>query len=202
MSLERDRGPADQSAAPRPAALRSAEADFDAVYQEHCDFVWRSLRRLGLVESELPDATQEVFLSVFRYWDRFEQRASLRTWLFAIARGVARDHRRARSRRPVEPLQTALVDTRACPLAEVETREAARLVSALLEKMKESKRLVFVLSELEQLPLPEVAEMLGINLNTAYSRLRAARHEFEVALARHRAQRSAATRKDGPKHGA
>jgi len=202
MSLERDRGPADRGAATGPEPPTSPEARFEAVYQEHCGFVWRSLRRLGLAESELPDGTQEVFFSAFRYWDRFEQRASLRTWLFAIARGVTRDHLRASKRRISESLDDALVDARACPLAEVETREAARLVSALLQKLGEPKRLVFVLAELEQLPLPEVAETLGINLNTAYSRLRAARHDFEAALARHRAKHGAAARKDGPKHGA
>jgi RNA polymerase sigma-70 factor (ECF subfamily) len=202
MSLEQDRGPADRGAAIGPATLPSPERDFDAVYQQHCDFVWRSLRRLGLAEDELPDATQEVFLSVFRYWDRFEQRASLRTWLFAIARGVARDHRRASRRRTAQSLDARWVDVRSRPLDEVETREAARLVSALLEKLSEPKRLVFVLAELEQLPLPEVAEMLGINLNTAYSRLRAARQQFEAALGRHRAKQGARARKDGPKHGA
>jgi RNA polymerase sigma-70 factor (ECF subfamily) len=202
MSLEQDRGPADRCAAIGPATLPSPERDFDAVYQQHCDFVWRSLRRLGLAEDELPDATQEVFLSVFRYWDRFEQRASLRTWLFAIARGVARDHRRASRRRTAQSLDARWVDVRSRPLDEVETREAARLVSALLEKLSEPKRLVFVLAELEQLPLPEVAEMLGINLNTAYSRLRAARQQFEAALGRHRAKQGARARKDGPKHGA
>jgi RNA polymerase sigma-70 factor (ECF subfamily) len=172
------------------------------VYQEYCDFVWRSLRRLGLAESELPDATQEVFLSVFRYWDRFEGRASIRTWLFAIARGVARDHRRASRRRGVQCPEDALVDTRACPLAEAESREAAELVCALLDKIHESKRVVFVLAELEQLPLVEVAQMLGVNVNTAYSRLRSARQQFETALARYRARERTVARKDGPKHGA
>ncbi len=184
LTLEQARGPSDSSSVARQAA----GASLDEVYQEHCDFVWRSLRRLGVKEAALADATQEVFLAALRHWQGFEGRASIRTWLFAIARGVARDLRRAQSRRGTECSDEALVDRQPLPAAGAENREAARLVCQLLDKLDEPKRAVFVLADLEQLPLPEVSEALGINLNTAYSRLRAARREFEAALARHRAR--------------
>lgn len=186
LALEQAQGPSESTA----VVQDRAQPSLGEVYEEHCDFVWRSLRRLGVNESALADATQDVFLAALRYWQGFEGRASMKTWLFAIARGVARDLRRAQIRRGTECPDDALVDRQPWPLAEAENREAARLVCQLLDKLDEPKRAVFVLAELEQLPLPEVAEMLGVNLNTTYSRLRAARREFESALARHRARES------------
>jgi RNA polymerase sigma-70 factor, ECF subfamily len=53
---------------------------------------------------------------------------------------------------------------------------------SILETMDEDKRVVFALVELEQLSVPEVARMLDLNLNTTYSRLRLARHAFEIAV--------------------
>jgi len=55
-------------------------------------------------------------------------------------------------------------------------------VLAILDQLDDDKRVVFALVELEQLSVPEVARMLDINLNTAYSRLRLARQAFEVAV--------------------
>ena len=62
------------------------------------------------------------------------------------------------------------------------------MLDALLESMDDEKREAFVLVELEEMSMPEVGEALGINVNTAYTRLRAARRQFEEALARHRAK--------------
>lgn len=162
--------------------------EFDQLYEEHCDFVWRSLRRLGVAEAHLPDSTQEVFLAAFRHWGSFEGRASMKTWLFSIARGIARDYRRSAALRWTEPLDEMVPDARACPAAEAEFREAAALMNTLLNRLEAPKREVFVLVELEQMQLPEVADALGINVNTAYSRLRTARKDFEQALARHQAR--------------
>jgi RNA polymerase sigma-70 factor (ECF subfamily) len=58
-----------------------------------------------------------------------------------------------------------------------------------LAQLDIDKRTVFVLAELEQLSVPEIAEALGINLNTIYSRQRAARAQFDAALRRHRERR-------------
>ncbi len=60
--------------------------------------------------------------------------------------------------------------------------QAAATVVAILQQLDEDKRTVFALVELEQLSIPEVARMLELNLNTAYSRLRLARAAFEAAV--------------------
>ena len=60
-----------------------------------------------------------------------------------------------------------------------------RLLWRLLGELGPLKREVFVLAELEEMTMPEIAEAIGVPLNTAYSRLRVARQEFNDALARH-----------------
>jgi len=138
--------------------------------------------------------TQEVFVVVHKSLGRFEGRSSIRTWLFGIARNVAYRHRRALGRRisvlPGEEraLEIAPDETARAADDMVERAEAARVLDALLDTMEEEKREAFVLVELEEMSMPEVAEALGINVNTAYTRLRAARRQFEEALVRHRAR--------------
>jgi RNA polymerase sigma-70 factor (ECF subfamily) len=169
------------------------DPSLEAIYDEYFDFVWRSLRRLGIPDAQLDDAVQDVFLVVHRRLGEFEGRSTLKTWLFGITLRVASVHRRTAARRPTEPLVEDLPDQTASPLADAftEAAEAARLVRRLLECLDEDRRAVFVLAELEEMTAPEISAALGVNLNTVYSRLRLARRDFDAALARHRARRPA-----------
>ena len=169
-----------------PAAGMTAPG-FAAVYEQHFDFVWRSLRRLGVPEASMDDAAQDLFIVVHRRLAEFAGRSSLRTWLFGIALRVAGDYRRRLRRKgaPLRPLPDALPDTsRPGPYEALARREAARVVDGLLDELDDAKRAVFVLAELEQMTAPEIAEVLEVNVNTVYSRLRAARADFERAVAR------------------
>jgi RNA polymerase sigma-70 factor (ECF subfamily) len=164
--------------------------DFPSVYRAHFDFVWRSLRRLGVRESALDDAHQEVFLVAYRRLGEFAGRSSLKTWLFGIALNVVRHHRRSLEReRAHEPLPEAMHDSsERGPLESAAKAEAAAMLQAFLAQLDADKRAVFILAELEQMTVVEVAEATHTNLRTVYSRLRAARAEFEQAVARHRAR--------------
>lgn len=154
---------------------------FDAVYTAHVTFVWRVLRTFGVAEAQLEDAVQDVFIVVHRRLREWEGRAAITTWLFAIARRVASAHRRRKGSDRTE----TMTDDPAGPadtFAEMSRAQAAATVMGILERMDEDKRMVFALVELEQLSIPEVARMLELNLNTAYSRLRLARVAFEAAV--------------------
>lgn len=167
-----------------------APLTFERVYDRWFDFVWRSVRRLGVPDGSVDDAVQDVFLVVHRRLGDFEGRSSIKTWLFGIAMRVAKDHRRAAARRrPAEPLRESMVDApRGCPHEHAAKNEAVRLLHALLDALDDEKRAVFVMAELEQMSVPEIAETLDANLNTVYSRLRAARAAFDGAVERHRAR--------------
>jgi RNA polymerase sigma-70 factor (ECF subfamily) len=177
-------------ALPAQAAPRRPCLVFDAVYREHFAFVWRAAKRLGVGDGSLDDVVQEVFVVVHRRLGDFEGRSSVKTWLFGIALRIVRDHRRAARRRPVEPAVDVdtLESTASGPAEHAEKAEAVRVLHTLLDQLADERREVFVMADLEQLTMPEIAETLAINVNTAYARLRLARQEFEQALARHRAR--------------
>ena len=173
---------------PADAVDHAGAPSFDAVYEAHVGFVWRVVRTFGVPPAQLEDAVQDVFLVVHRRLAEWQGRASITTWLFAIARKIASTHRRRASKR-TEALTEALADRIdgdrgrvGDPFAEAARAQAAATVLAILDQLDDDKRMVFALVELEQLPVPEVARMLELNLNTTYSRLRHARQAFEAAV--------------------
>ena len=175
------------------AGATHANLTFDEVYATYFDFVWRSVRRLGVDVSGVDDVVQDVFFAVHRRLGDFEGRSSLRTWIFSIVVHFVRHHRRT-GRRKGHPGESAtdpdmLADVRAPgPFESAERRETVRVLDDILRCLDDDKREVFVLSELAQMTAAEIAEIVGTSVNTIYSRLRAARQEFELALARHRAR--------------
>lgn len=157
-----------------------AVPSFDEIYAAHFAFVWRILRTFGVADAALEDAAQDVFVVVHRRLPEFEGRAAVTTWLFAIARRVAGGYRRRRTTETLDPTHepAGTADT----FADFSRAEATATVLAILDTLDEDKRIVFALVELEQLSVPEVAKVLELNLNTAYSRLRLARQAFESAV--------------------
>lgn len=157
---------------------------FDEVYERHFNFVWRSLRLLGVPPEAVEDVTQDAFSVVSRQLGLFEGRSSMRTWLFAILQRVAANHRRKARRKlwMLEPLSDALVGQEPTPHARAEAAEAIDLVQRFCDTLDSERRAVFVLSLLEELPAPEVAHVLGIALNTVYSRVRSLRDGLRRAL--------------------
>ncbi len=177
-------------AAPVAPAAAVALPAFEVIYDTHFPYIWRAVQRLGVSPSHVDDVVQETFVAAHRKLATFEGRSALRTWLYGIALRIARAHR-LRSRRAQEvAYDEALLRApdAARPDHIAESAEAARLVNALLDAMDDDQREVFVLAELEQLSSPEIAEALGVKLNTVYSRLRLARAAFAEAAARHRAR--------------
>ena len=160
---------------------RSARiADFEALYDAHAEFLWRTIRGLGASAADAEDLTHDVFLVAYRKSGAFEGRSSVRTWLCGIAVGLVRNHSRKNLRRqPDAPSSPAAVSGS-------ERSEAADLVSRCLQDLDEQQRLLIVLADLEQMTALEIAEVLGHNINTIYARLRVAREAFEASLLRHR----------------
>jgi RNA polymerase sigma-70 factor (ECF subfamily) len=163
---------------------RPLTLDFEAVYAEHFQFVWRSLRLLGVASASLDDAAQDVFGAIARQLPDFEGRSSLRTWVFGITQNVASNHRRTRSRKldRLEPLDDGIECREPTPHAHAEGREAAELVVRFCAELDESRRTVFVLGVLEGVPAAEIASLLGIALNTVYTRIHSLRHALRARI--------------------
>ncbi|HTQ02422.1 MAG TPA: RNA polymerase sigma factor [Polyangiaceae bacterium] len=156
----------------------------EALYDEHFAFVWRSLRGLGVAQSQLDDATQEVFVVVHRRGEEFERRSSVRTWLFAIAFRVAANFRRGAKRRAADPLSSELESEQPTPEQGAERAEMVHFVERVLDGLEDGQRAAFTACILEGMSAPEAADALGLNVNTLYSRLRAVRAKFASALAK------------------
>jgi RNA polymerase sigma-70 factor (ECF subfamily) len=175
-----------EPAAVAPALEASASpAALDAIasaYDEHAPVIFRVLRRFGVPDTALDDAVQDVFLVACRRYAEFEGRSSTRTWLYGIARRVARDHRRSRQRGLRETSEIEKLRTTRDPASITESAEAARLLDCALEGMSETLREVYVLLELEELSAPEIARLIDVPLNTVYSRVRLARQHVQTFM--------------------
>lgn len=177
---------ADVAEAELGAADAAAPEDFDRLYTEHFDFVWRTLRRLGVQPATVDDAVQDVFIVMLRRRAEFRGQSSYRTWLYGIACNVAREYRRKQQRSAdTAPISESQLAPGPGPHEHASSAEALRLIEHFLVTLDEPKRDVFILIELEQLSAPEVAQALGVKLNTVYSRLRAAREAFTRMVQQH-----------------
>jgi len=164
-----------------------------ALMTAHFDFVWRSLRRLGLSSADADDGAQEVFVVATRKLSSIAPQSEKR-FLFATALRVASTRRRGLKRRREEP-HPWLGDEE--PLSErsepgperlAELAHARRDLNDILAGMKLDQRAVFVLYELEEMTVPEIASLLDVPPGTVSSRLRVAREEFDMSLRRLRAR--------------
>lgn len=160
---------------------------FDAVFRNEHDFVWRTLRHYGVPDVGLDDATQDVFVVVHRRLADFDGRAPLRSWLIGIARRVGSRYRsrtaaEAQRETPLGVVEPSSADPG--PHSRAIRVEAADFVTTFLTGLPPKLRVAFQLCEVEGMSAPEVGDVLGIPVNTVYSRLRLARARFERALER------------------
>lgn len=161
-------------------------AEFATAYTQQLQYVWHTLRRLGVAPPELDDLTQEVFITAFQRIDSYDDQRPLRPWLFGIAFRVASARRqRAVQRHEVSDTATPEVsDAAPSPQRSLEATQKLARVQAALDTLRLERKVVFILHDIEGLAMPEVARTLSIPLNTAYTRLRLARADFTEAWRR------------------
>jgi RNA polymerase sigma-70 factor (ECF subfamily) len=171
--------------ASEPAPALDLRAVYDAWFEE----VVRWIRALGGAEADCDDILQEVFIVVRRRLSAFDG-ANLPGWLYAITRRQVRDFRRRvwvkrifTKRRSVE--LDDIPDVAGGPAAALEKKEKQRVLQLILGKMREPRRVTFVLFELEGLSGEEIARLHGVPINTVWTRLHHARKEFFALAARH-----------------
>ena len=177
--------PAGDGGSPTAGGSDAASA-FRDLFDAHARFVWRSLLGLGVPETDVADASQQVFVVLHRKLDRLHSGCAPGTFVYGICLRVAADFRkRAHVRR--ERLYAEPPDQvgRSTPEDRLSHRQALRLLEDALAGLDPAQRAVFVLYEIEELPMIEVARALGCPLQTAYSRLHAARKVVTAAMGDH-----------------
>lgn len=166
--------------------------DVREVYSAHADFVWASLQRLGVRPSDLDDMLQEVFMIVHQRLHTFDHSSKITTWLFGVCLRAASDYRRRAWRRREsvgdEPVEEPGGSHETTPEDDAAGSEARRRLDAVLDELDVEKRAVFVMFEVEEMGCDEIAALVGVPVGTIYSRLHAARKQFEKALARQKAR--------------
>lgn len=159
---------------------------FPELYQDHFEYAWACLRRLGVPPEAQEDALQDLFLVVHRRLPEFAGRSTLKTWIFGVARRVAARHRRTEARRLRRHARLAAASATDPAFAdddELARREARRRLAEFLDGLDDDRRAVFVLHLYEEMSAPEIAQTLGVNVNTVYSRIRLVREQFERTFA-------------------
>ena len=176
-----------------PTTLADAGPPVDVPsFQELCtryfEFVWKCARAFGSKSDEIDDVVQDVFLVVQRRHADLKEERLARSWIYSITRRVVSSQRRRRREHDSRAASDvdSLRSTEQSPLAVAEHNLEVRVLSALLDGLEERKREVFVLSEILEMSGREIAETIGVPMNTVYSRLRAAREEFDAAAQRQR----------------
>lgn len=152
-------------------------------YQRELDYLLRSLRRLGVPNSDTEDVLHEVFLVMLSRWDDYDRARPLRPWLFGIAFRVASTHRRKGMREVLGDDHDA-EDPRQGPEENVEAIQSRALLLAALAHVPLERRAVLIMYEIDEASMRDIAKHLAIPMFTAYSRLRKARQELDSALAR------------------
>jgi RNA polymerase sigma-70 factor, ECF subfamily len=169
------------------SAAGSADADvarrIGALLAQHHSLVWRSLRRLGVSESDADDASQQVFVVAYRRLTDIAP-GSERSFLLQTALRVAADFRRSRKRRREEDGRDlpSLADTAASPEDLLDRRRACAMLDRVLTAMPLDLRTVFVLFEIEGLTMAEISGAIEIPAGTVASRLRRARAVFRESV--------------------
>ena len=160
--------------------MTADEACLDT-FQRELNYIYRTLRRMGAWPSEVEDLAQEVFLALRGSWTNYDPTRPIRPYLFGISFRIASAHQRKRNREVafgiLEP-----DDLAPRPDEVLQSKQGRLMVLAALERIPLRRRAVLVMHDLDEIPVADVASVLGIPLFTAYSRLRKARRELEVAV--------------------
>ncbi len=167
-----------------PEVVRADVSSFQRVFATELGYVATSLRRLGVAPRDVEDVAHDLFVLVWKQWSTYDAARPVRPWLFAFAFRFASDYRRL-SRHKVEMFveKDGVASQKGADELLVE-HEQQRLLFSALDAISEDRRGVFILFELDGVPMQEIADSLGIPANTAYSRLRLAREEFSAAAKR------------------
>lgn len=170
----------------RPVIPASGEPLSSAeLFRRHAKFVTKFVLRLGVSREDLEDLLQEIFLVVHRNGGYQPGPAKPTTYLASIAYRLVRTERRKRMVRSfveVDDEHVLRASTREDPELAAERRESLEQMHAALSALDPEKKAVFVLADLQGETVVSIAAELGIPVDTAYSRLRAARRLFRESV--------------------
>ena len=151
-------------------------ATFSAIYAREFRYVWMNVRRMGVPPRDVPDVTHDVLFAVFKNLWKYDAERPFRPWLFGVLIRVTSDHLRlARNHREVLDQVPETVDPASLPDVTIELREQWRIVDEGLRRLDVRRRVILIMHDLDGHTAKDIAQVLGLSLNTVFSRLRSAR---------------------------
>ena len=159
--------------------------DFRAVYRAEFAAVYNWLIRLGIRGEDVQDLAHDVFAAAYRRWETYDASRPVRPWLFGIAYRLVLDFKRKLQNQRESPNdELEAVDASRSAEDVVASKQGLELAASIIGSLELERRAVFVMHEIEGVPIPQVADAVGVPINTAYSRLRLARQDFNAAVKR------------------
>ncbi|MBP9111618.1 MAG: RNA polymerase sigma factor [Polyangiaceae bacterium] len=159
--------------------LSPLTAEFRLIFESEFSSVCRSLRRLGVSESDLADVAQELFVTVYQHFSEYNRALPVRPWIYSFAVRFASNYRKLARHRGV-----GLDEVREQTAQATGNFETRDFVLRTLDQLDEDQRTAVVLHDMEEFTAPEIASLLSIPLNTVYSRVRLGREKFRAAATR------------------
>jgi RNA polymerase sigma-70 factor (ECF subfamily) len=164
-------------------AKKGEEAAFLLFYERYRKGIYSYAFRLLGSPATAEDVMHDCFASILGNFDRFDPgRASLRTYLYAAAHNLARKHLRDPDNDASEELPMDL-SAPSGPLDQLLGKELCDVVKSAVDSLPTRQKEVLVLAEYEELPLAEVAAIVGADLGSVKARLHRARANLKSALA-------------------
>ncbi len=156
---------------------------FESVYEDHFDFIWSSARQLGVRTGAMDDVVLEIFKLIHAKLHVLRQPERVRSRLYGIVRQVVQSQLRAHERSGVV-LKSDLAGRDEARVEPAERNQDVICLSNLLAELDAVKREVFVLAELHEMSVAEIADVLALPPDIVHSQLRTARLVVEAKLAR------------------
>ncbi len=158
-------------------AIGKGDADVaEAFVREHYPAVLRLAVRLTGQLEDAEDIAQETFIAARQKIGSYRGHSTLRTWIHKIAFNEYRQWRRKRKTLPLIDLDRPATDS------DIEAFEAGHILMNAMQSLPDKQREAFVLFEVEQLSMNEVAHVLGVPAGTAKARVFYARQNLRIQL--------------------
>ena len=164
--------------------IRDASVIFEGDYQR----IFRYIMSMILDTAEAEDLTQETFLRAYRRRDSLREEGAQSAWLYRIATHVCLDRLRQYARRApkeaeIDPDEVDIAESDTPSLQQtIERDEMSECVQAYLNRLSDNYRAAILLHDMHELTSPEIAQLLGVSLDTVKIRLHRARNKLRIAL--------------------
>lgn len=152
------------------------------LFARHFDAIYRFFR--NKLDDDIEDLVQRCFVACVEGRERFREESSFRTYLFAVAHNLLREHlrKKRRAREHIDLDEVSIVDLGASPMTMIAGRAEERVLLQALRRIPVASQVVLELYFWETLTGAELGAVLGVVEDTARSRLRRAKQQLEATI--------------------